>query len=263
MDITHTTNCPHGRTDGLACYGHTDPARDCPPPCCEVHRDGFSQPREDCPECMAALSSAFDVVIAGPPLPHRLPSDAGRIHPARRIACYVPGCGAEAGPLPGPKSGRDLCPEHRDDERHELERAMPEPLPDDGPFSRPALLRVAREELAAAEVHLATALAIQADGSDAHSVPYWEREVGRLNGQVERLEPGPAYWCKRCRKAVAGTIRADSEPPHFERHFLTAGPDRGMSCGPVVRLCEQCGAAGAITVTDAGDFCSCGAEVQA
>ena len=27
--------------------------------------------------------------------------------------------------------------------------------------------------------------------------------------------------------------------------------------------CDQCGAAGAITVTDAGDFCSCGAEVQA
>ena len=36
--------------------------------------------------------------------------------------CSVPGCSAEAGPLPGPTSGRDLCPEHRDDERHELER---------------------------------------------------------------------------------------------------------------------------------------------
>ena len=36
--------------------------------------------------------------------------------------CSAPGCGAEAGPLPGPTSGRDLCPEHRDDERHELER---------------------------------------------------------------------------------------------------------------------------------------------
>ena len=74
---------------------------------------------------------------------------------------------------------------------------------------------------------------------------------------------GPAYWCKKCQKAVTGTIRADCEPPHFERHFLTAGPDRGMACGPVVRMCDQCGAAGEITVTDAGDFCSCGAEVRA
>ena len=42
--------------------------------------------------------------------------------PAPLGGCSSPGCGAEAGPLPGPVSGRDLCPEHRDDERHELER---------------------------------------------------------------------------------------------------------------------------------------------
>ena len=101
MDITHTA-CPHGRTDGLACYGHTDPARDCPPPCCEKHLpDGF----EDCPECNAILKAAFRSMATRP---------LGE--------CSVPGCSAEAGPLPGPTSGRDLCPEHRDDERHELER---------------------------------------------------------------------------------------------------------------------------------------------
>ena len=42
--------------------------------------------------------------------------------PAPPTECSAPGCSAEAGPLPGPTSGRDLCPEHRDDERHELER---------------------------------------------------------------------------------------------------------------------------------------------
>ena len=136
-------------------------------------------------------------------------------------------------------------------------------IPDDGPFSRPALLRVTREELASSEAHLTLARTIKADGNGAHSVPYWEREVGRLKAQIERLEPGPSYWCKKCRKAVTGTIRADSEPPHFQRHYLTAGPDRGMACGPVVRMCEQCAAAGEITVTDAGDFCACGAEVRA
>ena len=27
-------------------------------------------------------------------------------------------------------------------------------------------------------------------------------------------------------------------------------------------VCDQCGASGAVTVTDAGDFCACGAEVR-
>ena len=135
--------------------------------------------------------------------------------------------------------------------------------PENGPFSRPALLRVAREELAASEAHLTLARQIKADGNGAHSVPYWELEVAMRQAQIKRLEPRPAYWCKKCRKEVNGTIRADSEPPHFERHYLTSGPDRGMACGPVVRMCGQCGAAGAVTVTDAGDFCACGAEVPA
>ena len=128
---------------------------------------------------------------------------------------------------------------------------------------RAELLPVWRDELKQAEHHLTLARQIKADGNDAHSVPYWEAEVFRHTERVASLEPEPAYWCKKCQKAVTGTIRADCEPPHFERHFLQSGPDRGMSCGPVVRLCEQCGAAGAITVTDAGDFCSCGAEVRA
>ena len=168
------------------------------------------------------------------------------------------------------------------------------------PFAvtRSDLLPVARDELKQAEYNLATSRAIQSDGHGGHNVPYWEREVARLRAKVADLEAparcpecgritppitelgakfcagdfcsgplpspaGPAYWCKKCRKAVTGTIRADSEPPHFERHYLTDGPDRGMACGPVVRMCEQCGAAGEITVTDAGDFCSCGAEVTA
>ena len=123
MDITHTTNCPHGRTDGLACYGHTDPARDCPPPCCEVHRDGSAQPRGDCPECMAAMAHASRTMMAPPFADVSIEAREAR---QRRDAatlgeCSVPGCGAEVGSLPGPKSGRDLCPEHRDDERHELE----------------------------------------------------------------------------------------------------------------------------------------------
>ena len=50
--------CPHGRTDGQPCYGHTDPAKDCPPPCCELHRDGDAQPRTDCHDCMASLRCA-------------------------------------------------------------------------------------------------------------------------------------------------------------------------------------------------------------
>ena len=245
--------------------------------------------------------------------------DITRNIPSHLGECSSPGCAATAGPLPGPQSGRDLCPEHRDDERHELEwveraatalaadglntRDVRELIEDRmlasaGLYRPEALLRVAREELAAAEHHLTLARQIKADGNGAHSVPYWEREVARLRAKVADLEApagcpecgrttppitelgakfcagdfcsgplpspaGPAYWCKKCRKAVNGTIRADSEPPHFQRHYLTAGPDRGMACGPVVQMCEQCGAAGAITVTDAGDFCACGAEVTA
>ena len=185
MDITHTNHCPHGRADGLRCYGHTDPLADCPPPCCEVHRDGSAQPKPDCPECILALDYAARTMTA-PPFAavsiearearklreagwhgpesyggvHRLRTDSpedgvrcGQIVPtvppgvfavedAARVTCpdcrdiqfltvarsatladsECSVCGAEAGPLPGPKSGRDLCPEHRDDERHELER---------------------------------------------------------------------------------------------------------------------------------------------
>ena len=130
-------------------------------------------------------------------------------------------------------------------------------------FPRSELLAVARDELRHAEHHLTLARVLKTDGNAAHCEDYWEGEVARLRSKVADLEPAPAYWCKACRKEVTGTIRADSEPPHFDRHFVRSGPDRGMACGPVVRLCEQCGAAGQITVTDAGDFCACGAEVTA
>ena len=56
-----------------------------------------------------------------------------------------------------------------------------------------ALLRVAREELAAAEAHLTLARQIKADGHDAHSVPYWEREVAKRREQVARLSA-----CDQC-----------------------------------------------------------------
>ena len=96
-------------------------------------------------------------------------------------------------------------------------REYPEPEPEGGAFSRPELLRVAREELLHAEHHLNTARDIKAEGNGAHCVPYWEREVAHRRDRVVDLETRP---------------------------------------------CDQCGAAGAITVTDAGDFCACGAEVQ-
>ena len=64
-------------------------------------------------------------------------------------------------------------------------------IPEDGPFSRPALLRVAREELAASEAHLTLARQIKADGNGAHSVPYWEREVAMRQAQIKRLEAPP------------------------------------------------------------------------
>ena len=93
--------------------------------------------RVTCPDCRATLASTepkrvppcrwcgFRSLAEGPNIcsicehPYPAPTDS---EPAPLGECSSPGCGAEAGPLPGPTSGRDLCPEHRDDERHELER---------------------------------------------------------------------------------------------------------------------------------------------
>ena len=136
-------------------------------------------------------------------------------------------------------------------------------------FPRSELLAVARDELRLAEHHLPTARAIKADGSDAHCEDYWEREVRppprEGGGPSPRTRPGPLVQevpegshRHHPRRQRAAALRAPLPDPTG-----ASGPDRGMACGPVVRLCEQCGAAGQITVTDAGDFCACGAEVTA
>ena len=188
--------CPHGRTDGLACYGHTDPGLDCSPPCCVAHVNGSAQPREDCAACMTALAYAMRTGYA-PPCGHRWATVSTPDPADRHLVCPV--CGATWKLVGWTEDGQ----------------------------------------------------------------PITQGEPECMTAPPVASVPAPIYWCKRCRKAVTGTIRADSEPPHFERHYLKSGPDRGMACGPVVRLCEQCGAAGQITVTDAGDFCACGAEVVA
>ena len=66
-------------------------------------------------------------------------------------ACSVHGCGERAGPLPGPTSGRDLCPEHRDDERHELERRLEARLL----YSRGRIKQLEKDLEAAKAYHIA------------------------------------------------------------------------------------------------------------
>ena len=121
-------------------------------------------------------------------------------------------------------------------------------------FSRAELLLVALGELKEAEHHLATARSIREDGHDAHSVPYWEREVARLRAKVV----GACVLCGGDPRRTAGMTFYRSDVPPSGPVCLACSVR--VLADPVE--CDQCGASGAITVTDAGDFCSCGAEVK-
>ena len=61
--------------------------------------------------------------------------------------------------------------------------------------------------------------------------------------------------------ATARAIREDGHDAHNVGYWEKEVARRRAKVA-ALSACDQCGASGEITVTDAGDFCSCGAEVR-